>query len=199
MVVPLLLLALIGGLLLPLSWASLPPWWLPLSILLPAPLGWRFQRLRGLRYLLPFGLGLTWACLSHQQLLDQRLSPELDGQRVLITAQVAGLPQPTETGWRFELEQAQLVESGQSLPPIRAHWFGGEAVNPGSVGALRSACRLAGMSNPGVRLKPGRTQGIGALEACAAPASAMSLRRLPPCAQIRQQLRGYWPSSLGSG
>ena len=204
MVVPLLLLALIGGLLLPLSWASLPPWWLPLSILLPAPLGWRFQRLRGLRYLLPFGLGLTWACLSHQQLLDQRLSPELDGQRVLITAQVAGLPQPTETGWRFELEQAQLVESGQSLPPIRAHWFGGEAVNPGERWRFEiSLRRPAGMSNPGGFDYEAwlYAQGIGALGSVRSGQRLADELLVPGIAalrqQIRQQLRGVLAEQPG--
>src|SRR5690554_869835 len=125
MVVPLFLLALIGGLLLPLSWVSLPPWWLPLLPLLLVPLGWQCQRFRNFYYLVPFCLGLSWACTAHQQLLEQRLPAELDGQRAVISARISGLPQPTETGWRFELEQAQLIDSGQVLPLIRAHWFGG--------------------------------------------------------------------------
>lgn len=147
MVVPLLLIALITGMLLPLAWASLPPLWLILLPLLSLPLLWR---VRYLGYLIPLFLGLAWAGLYHHQLLDQRLSPELDGSRVVVTAQVRGLPQPTETGWRFELERVQLVENGQALPPIRAHWFQGQPVNPGEHWRFEIGLRRpAGMSNPG--------------------------------------------------
>lgn len=151
MVVPLLLLGFIAGMLLPLAWASLPPLWLGLMplliLLLIVPLCWR---LRQLVYLVPFALGLVWACLFHHQLLEQRLSPELDGARVNVIGVVRGLPQPTETGWRFELEQVQRVEDGLLLPPIRAHWFGGPPVSPGERWRFEvSLRRPAGMSNPG--------------------------------------------------
>ena len=147
MVVPLILLGLIMGMLLPLTWASLPPLWLGLLPLLLVPLFWRLRRFR---YLIPLTVGLAWACLFHHQLIDQRLSPELDGTRVSVIARVSGLPQPTETGWRFELEQVQRVEDGLPLPPVRAHWFGGEPVNPGERWRFEiSLRRPAGMSNPG--------------------------------------------------
>ena len=147
MVVPLLLLGLISGMLLPLAWASLPPLWLGLMPLLLVPLFWRIRRLR---YLIPFAMGLAWACLFHHQLLEQRLAPELDGSRVQVTGLIRGLPQSTETGWRFELEQVQRVGDGLSLPPIRAHWFDGQPVSPGERWRFEiSLRRPAGMSNPG--------------------------------------------------
>ena len=147
MVVPLILLGLISGMLLPLAWASLPPLWLGLLPLLLVPLFWRVRRLR---YLIPFAAGLAWACLFHHQLLEQRLSPELDGSRMQVTGLIRGLPQPTETGWRFELEQVQRVGDGLSLPPIRAHWFDGQPVSPGERWHFEMSLRRpAGMSNPG--------------------------------------------------
>lgn len=147
MVVPLLLLSFITGMLLPLSWAVLPPLWLTMLPLLTAPLLWRMRRFR---YLIPLFLGLAWVSVSHHQLMSQRLAPELDGQRVIVTGQVRGLPQPTETGWRFELEHVVLDETGQALPPIRAHWYQGQAVNPGERWRFEMGLRRpAGMSNPG--------------------------------------------------
>ena len=146
MVVPLILLGLITGLLLPLTWTGLPPLWLGLLPLSLIPLLWRLPRLR---YLIPLVVGLAWACLYHHQLIDQRLPVELDGTRASVTATVRGLPQPTETGWRFELEQVQRVD-GLALPDIRAHWFGGEPVNPGERWRFEMSLRRpAGMSNPG--------------------------------------------------
>ena len=58
MVVPLILLGLITGMLLPLAWSSLPPLWLGLLPLLLIPLLWRLTRLR---YLIPLIVGLAWA------------------------------------------------------------------------------------------------------------------------------------------
>ncbi|MFA5679288.1 MAG: DNA internalization-related competence protein ComEC/Rec2 [Pseudomonas sp.] len=194
MVVPLLLVALIIGMLLPLTWASLPPLWLttllPLSAL---PLCWWK---RHFCYLIPLLMGLAWTSLFHHQAIDQRLAAELDGRRMVITAQVRGLPQPTETGWRFELEHAQLVETGQALPPIRAHWFQGEPVSPGERWRFEiSLRRPAGMSNPGGFDYEAwlYAQGIGALgsvrngtrlEAELRPSGIAVLRH-----EIRRQLR----------
>lgn len=146
MVVPLFLLGLITGILLPLAWASLPPFWLSMLLWLSPLLWWT----RHLRYFIPLAIGLAWSCLFHHQSLDQRLAPELDGARVSVVGQIRGLPQPTETGWRFELESVQLEESGQPLPLIRAHWFGGEAIKSGETWRFEITLRRpAGMSNPG--------------------------------------------------
>src|SRR5690606_26611717 len=100
MAVPLNLLCLIAGLLLPLAWSGLPALWLMAMAWLPGLLGWR---LRPLRYLLPFAAGLSWACFHHHQQLAERLPAELDGSRMEVTARIRGLPQPTDTGWRFEI------------------------------------------------------------------------------------------------
>src|SRR5690606_5884959 len=73
---------------------------------------------------------LSWACFHHHQQLAERLPAELDGSRMEVTARIRGLPQPTDTGWRFEIEQVRSLE-GLTLPLTRVHWFGGEAVSPG--------------------------------------------------------------------
>lgn len=147
MVVPLLLAALIAGMLIPLLWSELPPWWVVALPLVAAPVAWRF---RPVRWLVAANIGLLWACLYHQQLLAERLSPELDGSRMLVTARVSGLPEATETGWRFELEQARAVETGAPLPKIRAHWFEGQPVSPGELWQFEMTLRRpAGMANPG--------------------------------------------------
>lgn len=147
MVVPLHLIGLIAGLLLPLLWSSLPPLWLVMLPLLLLPLSWRFAPLG---YLLMPVLGLLWACLYHQHLLAQRLPVELDGSRVVVSAQVRGLPELTDTGVRFELERVHLVETGARLPSIRAHWFNGQPVSPGERWQFEVTLRRpAGMANPG--------------------------------------------------
>lgn len=147
MVVPLFLTALIAGMLLPLGWSSLPPLWM---IALSLGLALALWRIRRLRWLLPLTVGLLWACLFHQRLLDQRLPPEFDGVRVQLLAQVKGLPEPTESGWRFDLDQVRLADSGQPLPPVRAHWFGGQPLNPGELWRFEMTLRRpAGMANPG--------------------------------------------------
>ena len=188
MVVPLILLALIAGMLLPLTWAGLPPLWLGLLPLALAPLWWRVARLR---YLIPFALGLAWACSYHHQLMDQRLPVELDGSRVSVTAQVRGLPQPTETGWRFELEQVHQLD-GRALPDIRAHWFGGEPVNPGERWRFELGLRRpAGLSNPGGFDYEAwlYAQGIGALGSIRSGERLEQEGALRGIAGLRQQLR----------
>src|SRR5690606_23787409 len=83
------------------------------------------------------------------QQLAERLPAELDGSRMEVTARIRGLPQPTDTGWRFEIEQVRSLE-GLTLPLTRVHWFAGEAVNPGEHWRFElSLRRPAGMANPG--------------------------------------------------
>ena len=145
--VPLLLIALITGMLLPLWLSVLPPLWLPTLLLCLALL---LCRRRRLRWLVVLNAGLFWSCLFHHHLLTQRLAPELDGVRTTVVAQIDGLPEATETGWRFALKNVRLSDNDHSLAPIRVHWFNGQPVNPGELWRFEITLRRpAGMANPG--------------------------------------------------
>ncbi len=53
-----------------------------------------------------FLLGFTWACVSAQWALNDRLSQRLDGQTLWVQGKVVGLPSVAEGVVRFELEDA---------------------------------------------------------------------------------------------
>ena len=107
---------------------------------LPAlpPTGWLIAMLVLALMLLPFRtsplafflLGLSWACISAQWALDDRLRPALDGQTRWLEGRVTGLPQQTGTGVRFELADSQARNA--RLPKrIRVSWHGGPPVRSG--------------------------------------------------------------------
>ncbi|MCK1787416.1 DUF4131 domain-containing protein, partial [Pseudomonas sp. TNT11] len=54
-----------------------------------------------------FLFGLSWACMSAQWALDDRLRPALDGQTRWLEGRVTGLPQQTDSGVRFELTDSR--------------------------------------------------------------------------------------------
>lgn len=142
------LLVFIVGLLVPLMLPVLPGMgWILVSAAIALPLGllggWR-------RLPAVFVLGFVWAVLWHGQAVDKRLDPALDQQQIWIEGKISGLPEATETGWRFMLDQARVIESGTSLPLMRVHWYGGEPVQQGELWRLQARLRLPrGMSNPG--------------------------------------------------
>lgn len=118
--------ALVLGL---LSLRFLP--WLPST-------GWLLAVLVIALMLLPFRtyplalflLGLSWACISAQWALDDRLVPGLDGQTRWVEGRVIGLPQRTSTGVRFELADGRSRHA--RIPKrIRVSWHGGPVVNSG--------------------------------------------------------------------
>ncbi|WP_044875475.1 DNA internalization-related competence protein ComEC/Rec2 [Pseudomonas sp. LFM046] len=138
------LLALAAGLLL-LRWMpALPPvWWLHLQLILGLLLlvgrAWRLGF---------FLLGLGWACLSAQWALDDRLSPELDGQVRWLEGRVVGLPAAADGVIRFELED---VESSRATLPMRLRlsWLDGPPVLAGERWRLAvSLKRPRGLVNP---------------------------------------------------
>lgn len=107
---------------------------------LPAlpPTGWLLVAAVLALMLLPFRtyplalflLGLSWACMSAQWALDDRLNPALDGQTRWVEGRVVGLPQRTETGVRFELADGRSRHA--RLPKrIRVSWHGGPLVHSG--------------------------------------------------------------------
>ncbi|MFT0473254.1 DNA internalization-related competence protein ComEC/Rec2 [Pseudomonas antarctica] len=102
------------------------------------PTGWLLALLVMALMLLPFRtyplafllLGLSWACISAQWALDDRLRPALEGQTRWVEGRVVGLPQHTSTGVRFEL--ADNRSRNARLPKrIRVSWHGGPPVNSG--------------------------------------------------------------------
>ncbi len=77
-----------------------------------------------------FLLGLSWACISAQSALDDRLKPALDGQTRWVEGRVTGLPQRTGEGVRFELTDSRSRKA--HLPKrIRVFWRGGPEVRSG--------------------------------------------------------------------
>ncbi|SDS04127.1 competence protein ComEC [Halopseudomonas sabulinigri] len=144
----LLLASLLAGLLLPLCFSQLPSlgWLVPL---LPAALLlWRVGAAgRCLCFLL---CGLVWALIFHHQAIAQRLDQALDGHTVQIEGRIAGLPEQTETGRRFQLESVRRQDSGETLPSLRLHWWGGEPVAAGELWSFETRLRRPrGLSNPG--------------------------------------------------
>ena len=77
-----------------------------------------------------FLFGVSWACISAQWALDDRLTSALDGQTRWLEGRVVGLPQQTSSGVRFELADSRSRNA--RLPRrIRLSWHGGPAVHSG--------------------------------------------------------------------
>ncbi|ETK24923.1 DNA internalization-related competence protein ComEC/Rec2 [Pseudomonas sp. FH1] len=77
-----------------------------------------------------FLFGLSWACMSAQWALDDRLRPVLDGQTRWVEGRVTGLPQQTGDGVRFVLTDSRSRNA--RLPKrIRVSWHGGPPVRSG--------------------------------------------------------------------
>ncbi|WP_426108169.1 DNA internalization-related competence protein ComEC/Rec2 [Pseudomonas sp. TWR1-1-4] len=77
-----------------------------------------------------FLFGLSWACMSAQWALDDRLKPVLDGQTRWVEGRVSGLPQQTDEGVRFVLTDSRSRNA--RLPThIRVSWRGGPPVRSG--------------------------------------------------------------------
>ncbi len=135
------------GLISPLALGTLPGWWALTVIALCAPGLFLVRSLRYAGFLL---LGFLWACAFHQLSLQQRLEPGFERQRLWLEGRVTGLPEATDTGWRFMLADARLVDGGQPLPLIRAHWYAGEPVANGELWRFEATLRRPrGLSNPG--------------------------------------------------
>ncbi|MEE5116787.1 DNA internalization-related competence protein ComEC/Rec2 [Pseudomonas alliivorans] len=95
-----------------------------------------------------FLFGFTWACVSAQMALDDRLLPRLDGQTLWLQGKVVGLPSSAEGVVRFEL--ADGLSRRAKLPRLmRIAWYGGPEVRSGE--RWRLAVKLkrpGGLVNP---------------------------------------------------
>ena len=141
------LLALAAGLLLLRFLPALPSTTGLLALggcaLLLALLRWPPARLAALCL-----LGLLWACLTAQSVLDDRLAPAWDGRTLWLEGRIAGLPEQGEGVTRFYLEQAQSRRT--ALPArLRLSWYGAPPLAGGEVWRLAvSLKRPRGSLNP---------------------------------------------------
>ncbi|MDB5984683.1 MAG: ComEC/Rec2-like protein:DNA internalization-related competence protein ComEC/Rec2 [Pseudomonas sp.] len=123
---------------------ALPPFWL---LLLMPVLGLMLLPFRSYPLAL-FLFGFSWACVSAQSALDDRLPLRLDGQTLWLEGKVVGLPQSAEGVVRFQLEGAQSRRT--RLPErMRLAWYGDAEVRSGE--RWRLAVKLkrpAGLVNP---------------------------------------------------
>ncbi len=139
------LLSLAAGLLLLRFLPALPGsnWLLALSLLGLLLLPWRSYWL-GL-----FLLGFSWACLSAQWALDDRLAAELDSRTLWLEGRVTGLPEQRDGVQRFQLDQVS-ARRAQLPQRLRLGWHDGPPVRAGE--RWRLAVRLKrplGSLNPG--------------------------------------------------
>lgn len=138
------ILALVAGLLVLRFLPALPPLWL--LALLPVA-GLMLLPFRSYPIAL-FLFGFSWACLSAQWALDDRLARQLDARTLWLQGQVVGLPEVGEGVVRFQLEQA-VSRRGKLPARLRLAWYGGPAVRAGET--WRLAVRLKrphGLVNP---------------------------------------------------
>ena len=138
------MMALAVGLLVPVFLPVLPP--VGLMMLLPL-VGLMLLPFRS--YPLAFLLfGFSWACVSAQSALNDRLPAALDGETRWVEGRVVGLPQTSEGVVRFELADARSRH--EKLPSLmRLAWHAGPPLNSGE--RWRLAVKLkrpSGLLNP---------------------------------------------------
>ena len=138
------ILALVAGLLVLRFLPALPPLWL--LIFLPVA-GLMILPFRSYPIAL-FLFGFTWACVSAQWALDERLARQLDARTLWLQGQVVGLPEASHGMVRFELEQ--VLSRRAKLPArLRLSWYDGPTLRAGET--WRLAVRLKrphGLVNP---------------------------------------------------
>ncbi|WP_426619332.1 DNA internalization-related competence protein ComEC/Rec2 [Pseudomonas rustica] len=138
------MMALAVGLLAPMFLPALPP--VGLMLVLPV-VGLMLLPFRSypVAFLL---LGFTWACVSAQWALNDRLPAHLDGETRWLEGRVVGLPQNADGVVRFELADAHSRH--EKLPSLlRLAWYAGPPVNSGE--RWRLAVKLkrpVGLLNP---------------------------------------------------
>ena len=133
------MMALAVGLLVPVFLPVLPP--VGLMMLLPL-VGLMLLPFRS--YPLAFLLfGFTWACVSAQWALNDRLPEALDGETRWVEGRVVGLPQTSEGVVRFELADARSRH--EKLPSLmRLAWYAGPPLNSGERWRLAVKLRRPG-------------------------------------------------------
>ncbi len=133
--------------------SSLPPTpWLAVAVTLPL-LAIPFHKRLAL-LLAALLAGYLWAIFMAQQRLADRLTPELEGQDVVVVGQVVSLPESSSQRTRFVFEIEKLSYRGeQHAAPsrVRINWYqGAPELLPGQRWQLTVRLkRPRGMMNPG--------------------------------------------------
>lgn len=138
------MMALAVGLLAVVFIPALPPVWLMLVLPVVSLMLLPFRSFP-LAFLL---FGFTWASVSAQWALNDRLPVELDGETRWLEGRVVGLPQHSEGVVRFELADARS-RHGKLPALMRLAWYAGPPVNSGE--RWRLAVKLkcpSGLLNP---------------------------------------------------
>jgi len=142
--------ALLAGVSVVQLWPRLPALWMSLGLLLGG--AWIYSRPGLARAFGGFLIGIAWASLVGQSVMQHRLPATLSRTDFTIEGRVLGLPQREDESIRFDFR----VESGSAGAPIgrkvRLGWYGAEAplIEPGS--RWRFIVRLKrprGVLNPG--------------------------------------------------
>ncbi|VVP31341.1 ComE operon protein 3 [Pseudomonas fluorescens] len=138
------MMALAVGLLVPMFLPALPSvgWMLLLPVLGLMLLPFRSYPLAFLLF------GFTWAFVSAQWALNDRLPARLDGETRWLEGRVVGLPQNADGVVRFELVDARSRH--EKLPTrMRLAWYAGPPVNSGERWRLAVKLKRAnGLLNP---------------------------------------------------
>ena len=142
--------ALLAGVSFVQLWPALPAKWVSLGLLMLA--AWVYSRQGLSRAVGAFLIGVAWASVVGQSVMQQRLPPALSRAEFLIEGRVLGLPQREDESIRFDF----FIESGQPGAPVgqkvRLGWYGEGApqIEPGSRWRLLARLkRPHGVLNPG--------------------------------------------------
>ncbi len=105
-----------GGILLVQQSPTLPSLWWGWAAALPLILAWR----RPVWLIAVFFVfGVAWATFRAGLILDERLTPELEGRDLVIVGHVADIPRAAAYGFRFlfDVEDARLADEAVRAPP----------------------------------------------------------------------------------
>ena len=105
---------------------ALPPLWFDIALFACAFVITTFiRRARWLGFVL---LGAAWTMLRADVALSHRLAPELEGEDVVVSGSVHGLPRVQDDGTRFELDVREAQHAGAPFAldgRVRLSWYEG--------------------------------------------------------------------------
>lgn len=149
--IPLVALALLGGISIFQPLHALPdPWWV--LVFLPMPfLAWRYA---SLRLLLVLCLGFLWAWLNAVLILQRQLPTSLEGRDIVAQGMIVSLPESNARRAHFEFEVAKLYQGDTIFPSpgrVLLNWYYPPSqLHSGDMWRLHVRLkRPHGLSNPG--------------------------------------------------
>ena len=119
--------ALLAGAVAVQALTALPSLWLTIPVVIAGLiLASRHSRWRWLGYVL---LGAAWTVWRADLALSARLPAALEGEDIVVTGAVLGLPYAQDDATRFDLAVAAAERASQSVPlsgTLRLHWYASE-------------------------------------------------------------------------